>query len=67
MYLPFLQTKFIQGNFIEFINLKLLKMLEVYREVMRDVSQNFEGSGNFIKQEIEEICEWRDIFCFLVL
>ena len=53
MYLPFLQTKFIQGNFIEFINLKLLKMLEVYREVMRDVFQNFEGSGNFIKQEIE--------------
>ena len=29
--------------------------VEVYREVLRDVSQNFEGAENFIKQQIEEI------------
>ena len=36
-------------------------MVEVYREVLRDIFQNFEGAVNFIKQRIEEICEWRGI------
>ena len=31
--------------------------LDVYREVLRDVSQNFEGAENVIKQWIEKICE----------
>ena len=31
--------------------------LDVYREVLRDVSQNFEGAENVIKQRIEKICE----------
>ena len=30
---------------------------ELYREVLRDVSQNFEGTENFIKQRIKEIYE----------
>ena len=31
--------------------------LDVYRELLRDVSQNFEGAENVIKQRIEKICE----------
>ena len=43
--------------------------IEVYREVLKDVSQNFEGPENFIKQQIEEICERKktfaeEVFCF---
>ena len=43
--------------------------VEVYREVLRDVSQNFEGPESFIKQQIEEICERKktypeEVFCF---
>ena len=34
---------------------------KVYREVLRDASQNFEGAENFIKQRIEEICERKKI------
>ena len=32
-------------------------MVEVYRDVLRDVFQKVEGPENFIKQRIEEICE----------
>ena len=35
--------------------------VEIYREVFRDVSENFEGAENFIKQRIEEICERKKI------
>ena len=35
--------------------------VEVYREVLRDISQIFEGAENFIKQPIEEICEKKKI------
>ena len=35
--------------------------VEVYREVLRDVSQNFEGTENFIEQRIQEICEKKKI------
>ena len=35
--------------------------VEVHREVLRDVSQNFEGTENFINQRIEEICEQKKI------
>ena len=31
--------------------------VKVYREVLRDVSQNFEGAEYFIKQRIEKIHE----------
>ena len=31
--------------------------VEFYREVLRDVSQNFEGAENFFRHRIEEICE----------
>ena len=31
--------------------------VEVYREVLRDVSQNFEGAENFSKERIKKICE----------
>ena len=31
--------------------------VEFYREVLREVSQNFEEAENLIKQQIEEICE----------
>ena len=34
---------------------------EVYREVLRDIFQNFESAENFFKQWIEETCEWRKI------
>ena len=42
--------------------------MAVYIEVLRDVSQNFEGAENFIKQRIEEICERKkisvaEVFC----
>ena len=35
--------------------------VEIYREVLRDVSQNFEGAENFMKQRIKEICEQKKI------
>ena len=35
--------------------------VEVYGEVLRDISQSFEGAENFIKQQIEEICDWKKI------
>ena len=35
--------------------------VEVYREVLRDVSQNFEGAENFIKRQIEKIYERKKI------
>ena len=35
--------------------------VEVYREVLRDVSQNFEEAENFIKHQIENICEQKKI------
>ena len=35
--------------------------VEFYREVLREVSQNFEEAENLIKQQIEEICEWKKI------
>ena len=31
--------------------------VEVYKEVLRDVSQNFERPENFIKPQVEVICE----------
>ena len=31
--------------------------VKVYREVLRDVTQNFEGAESIIKQQMEEICE----------
>ena len=31
--------------------------VKVYRQVLRDVTQDFEGAENIIKQQIEEICE----------
>ena len=30
--------------------------VEVYREVLRDVSQNFDGAEKFIKHPREDIC-----------
>ena len=30
--------------------------VEIYTEVLRDISQNFEGRKIFVKQQIEEIC-----------
>ena len=33
--------------------------VEIYREVLWDVSQNFKGSENFTKQGTEKICEWK--------
>ena len=46
-------------------------MVGVYREVLRDVSQNFEGTENFIKQWIKEACEGKkipmeEVFCFYI-
>ena len=52
--------------------------VEEYREVLRNVSENFEGGEKFIKQRIEEISERKKIsvevafsfnifFMFLVL
>ena len=35
--------------------------VEVYREVLRDVSRNFEGTENFIKRRIQEICEKKKV------
>ena len=31
--------------------------VEIYREVLSDVSQKFKGSENFTKQGTEKICE----------
>ena len=31
--------------------------VDIYQEVLRDVSQNFEGTEEFIKQRIREICD----------
>ena len=35
--------------------------VEVYGEVLKDISQSFEGAENLIKQQIEEICDWKKI------
>ena len=35
--------------------------VEVYGEVLRDISQSFEGAENLIKQQIEEICDCKKI------
>ena len=45
----------IQRDYIEIVMNKT--KVEVYREVLRYVFQNFEGAENFMKQQIEEICE----------
>ena len=43
----------------EIVDIKIMNKtkIEVYIEVLRDVSQNFEGAEDFIKQRIDEICE----------
>ena len=33
----------------------------VYQEVLRDISQNFEGTEEFIKERIQEICDRKKI------
>ena len=33
----------------------------MYREAYKDVSQNFEGGENFMKQWIKEICEQKKV------
>ena len=35
--------------------------VEVYREILRDVSQNSEEAENFFKEQIGEICERKKI------
>ena len=35
--------------------------IEIYQEVLREVSQNFEGVEEFIKQRIQEICDRKKI------
>ena len=35
--------------------------VEIYRKVLGDVSQNFEGTEEFIKQRIQEICDRKNI------
>ena len=35
--------------------------VEIYKKVLRDVSQNFKGAGEFIKQRVEEICDRKKI------
>lgn len=45
--------------------------VEVYRKVLRDSSQNYEGAENFIKQWIEGICEHKktsveEVFYFCI-
>ena len=57
----------------EIVDIKIMNKtkIEVYREVLRDVSQNFEGAEDFIKQRIDEICEWiknsvKEVFYFYV-
>ena len=42
----------------------------VQREILRDVSQNFKGAEDFIKQRIEKICDRKiilgeEVFYFL--
>ena len=41
--------------------------IDVYKEVFIDVSENFEGAENFIKQWIEEICEQKKISVKVVI
>ena len=36
---------------------------EIYQEVLRDVSQNFEGAEESIKQRIQEICDRKKNIC----
>ena len=36
--------------------------VEVYREILRDVYQNFEEAEKFIKQQTEKICERKKIY-----
>ena len=43
-------------NFLYKIAMNKTKV-EIYTEVSRDISQNFEGRRIFVKQQIEEICK----------
>ena len=43
-------------NFLYKIAMNKTKV-EIYTEVLRDISQNFEGREIFVKQQIEEICK----------
>ena len=52
----------IQGDLIKSYKIVMSKTkVEVYRKVLRDVSQNFEGAENLIKQRIEELWEQKKI------
>ena len=33
--------------------------IEIYKKILRDVCQNFDGAKEFRKQQIEELCERR--------
>ena len=35
--------------------------VEIYLEVLRDVYQNFEGTEEFLKQRMQEICDRKNI------
>ena len=47
--------------------------VEIYQEVLRDVSKNFEDTEEFIKQRIQEICDRKNnisvekLFIFLCI
>ena len=33
--------------------------IEIYKKILRDVFQNFDGGGKFIKQRLEELFDWK--------
>ena len=39
--------------------------VEIYQEVLRDVSQNFESTEEFIKQRIQEIYNQKYLFVYM--
>ena len=39
--------------------------VEIYQEVLRDVSQNLESAGEFIKKRIQEIRDRKKISAFM--
>ena len=39
--------------------------VEIYQDVLRDVSQNFESTEEFIKQRIQEICNQKYLFVYM--
>ena len=41
-------------------------MAEAHIEFLWDVFQNREGAENIIRQQIEEICEWKTKYFFVV-